>query len=218
MPYILVCNATSIVCLYTTNRAYANPRWGFFALGLGSVTALVLLEHRTHLPLPFTSHMEWRELLRLSTVAVFISFIVQIAVQIAVQSFESFIHGFLGLYGIVAGNLFFITVSSLNTGITEESFKVAVINVLVIVLQWVYPKSKSRRGQKVAVYLVGMATVALWALMHNLWTPRGLAFLISAFLTGMAYLYVIVRTGNYLPIVSGHALFDWLVLLSSSNM
>jgi hypothetical protein len=99
-----------------------------------------------------------------------------------------------------------------NVGVVEESFKVLLTNAGVAFLQRVVRKRRSEKVDKVMLYAVGSASVAVWAWAHIYLIHYPIRFIAPVFLGGMVYLALIIHKRNYLPIVLAHMTYDDLLI------
>jgi hypothetical protein len=98
-----------------------------------------------------------------------------------------------------------VLLTSLNAGITEESFKVTLTNLLA----WLpVHKANRRKTRKRIITVAGTVAIAIWAIIHRLvlgytWTQT-----LAVGIAGAWFLAIVYWKRNYFPAVFGHVLFD----------
>jgi hypothetical protein len=100
--------------------------------------------------------------------------------------------------------------SAMNAGITEESIKVALTNVLTAAFQRTSIVKRSKLLSKAVLVIVGSVSVAFWAWLHIVVRANSIGFSVIAFIVGMVYFGLVLMCKNYLPTVLAHAFYDWI--------
>jgi hypothetical protein len=194
IPYLILYEAIFASWLYFNNRPVLTTSWSLFALGLGSLISLALLEHRQNASLPFMNHLGAKDFLLLFVLALGGPILIMVLGRIAVTALTS-------------SSYYYDIAWFANVGILEESYKVALTNLVAIPFQWAFREKRSERLNRVILYTVGSAIVAFWVWRHDY--PIKIAVLV--FLSGMLYFGLIVWKRNYLPVVLAHISYDLIV-------
>lgn len=205
MPYLILCEAAATALIYFSNqRSLLVTRWWYFALGFVMLVLLAALEHRPELPLPFADHLTSTELVSLPLLGFAVMFLGDIVTALVFEHLQGLSLASVSNYGLGL---------SLHAGISEESFKVGLTNIPVIVLRKRFFKTRSRKMDSAIIILVGTGAVAVWAWMHVQFANFSPESTFAAFLGGMGLFLILLASKNYLPLVAGHTLYDLFITL-----
>lgn len=125
-----------------------------------------------------------------------ISDIVGVISEVVNRPYLMFLLYLPGVFGAIIASL------------TEEPLKVCMINALALVLGRVH-----RRGfnQSRRLWIAGLISVAIWALLHVPYMHYGLVEITSTFLQGLTMFYIIYKRRSIFPAVYVHLLWNFLV-------
>jgi hypothetical protein len=201
MPYLILCEALSMAWLYLNSGGFLIVNWWFFALGIGSLILLAILERRTRLPFPFMNDVDGTGLFAVFGMALGATFVISLVMPQLYQHMHIEPLVFFSFPNIVSGMI---------AGITEESFKVALTNAAILSLRKISVAGKSKILDKAILYIVGTVSVAFWAWLHIQLRSSSVGFGVTAFIVGMVYFGLVLMCKNYLPTVLAHAVYDWI--------
>lgn len=156
-------------------------------VGYVSLLFLAYLDHKgTTVPFPFLAEIRISDCIAYASLA-FVSTM------------------FLGRYSLLRSILVYDPVSAINAGITEESLKVVLTNLL----SYLPFKKTSRAGvRRIAVLAAGIVSVVIWGFLHVPTRGYDIEFVETVIFVGGAYFAIVYLKGNYMPVVLGHALYN----------
>jgi hypothetical protein len=214
VPYLILCETLCTLWLFLSDQFLLITQWWYFVLGFVSLALLAILEHDAALPLPFMD--------QLGSGAFVGAFFLLFAGLFLAEVLGSVAYGFLQSLQLVqpvrSGLTPYLTVASLSVhaGVSEESFKVLLTNLVAKPFRKVFRKKWSKRMDRWIVFVVGTGAVTVWALMHVPYVAA--ESILGVFLAGMLCLVAVILSRNYLPVVVAHVLYDFLVWLPLASV
>jgi hypothetical protein len=97
---------------------------------------------------------------------------------------------------------------AINAGITEESFKVVLTNLLACLL---FKRISRMDVRRVAVWAAGIISAVVWGFLHMLSRGYDIEFVQAAIFVGVAYFAIVYHKRNCVPVVFGHALYNMIL-------
>jgi len=189
--------------LLSPKVAFRIPYLVYFTAGIFLLNVLVLFQ-RKRLPFPYAvklskrGHLIWTVLPFL--IAYGISDVVGLASNMASNPYIALLSLLLGLSSFPW---------ALISSLTEESFKIVMINGLALGLG----RIQSWRGlRKARIWVAGLTTVFFWTVLHIPFMQYGLPTLTTTFLTGVVIFYVVYKKRNMFPAVYIHFLWNFLLV------
>jgi hypothetical protein len=206
VPYLILLEAIATVLFYFSDHRYLLvTHWWYFVQGFGSLILLAALEHRQDLPLPFMDRVPYETILVVSLIGFAAIFLSGIVTSLVSPFFRGLSLAFVSNFGVGL---------SLHAGLSEESFKVGLTNIAVIIIRKTFAKTRSKKIDSAIVVLVGTGAVAVWAWMHAQFAYFSAESTFTVFVSGMALFLLLLLSRNYLPIVGAHILYDFLIALA----
>jgi hypothetical protein len=175
----------------------------FIAIGVGSLTILLLLELIGKIPLPFVEPISKTNYGLLFAIPLCCFLILALIANILTPLFPHLQYLTLQLPST------FNIVVYIDVGIVEDSMKVALTNLL----SWPVRKfDKGNPKKTLTVVASGLISVSIWTYMHFVTRRYGTFDLAAVFLSGILVFVIIFKKRNFVPTMLAHVVYDILAV------
>ncbi len=163
---------------------------------------LLTVFDNSNAPLVFNVRLSSQRILGYSIATCTVLAVVTILLGSALPKFE---------YPAVQGDLIGAVALSINAGVSEEAFKISIINIIARNLQ---RSAQNRIAKRDYLWISGICAVTAWAYLHVAISGYSMLQFTLALFGGFILYVALIRTKNVEVVMLSHILYDIVALFS----